>query len=91
MGTTMAKKRIVSREEEPYSRQIRAYTDLADMLKWVIEFENADRKDGEPLVTMASWIDPLLRPQVTAAYKQIAARAKVIKKAKGETDAAPDI
>jgi len=85
----MARKRIVEREEEAVSRQIRAYSDLADMLKWVVKLANTDREKDSPQVTMAGWIDPLLRPQIETAFRRIIDRVNTIKDAEGTEDSSP--
>ena len=88
MRITMARRRKSTGEDAPVSRQIRAYTDIADMLSWVIRLENADQDDG-PEITHAGWIDPLIRPQITAAFRKIVTRVNEIKRVEGIADQAP--
>lgn len=76
----MARKRIVQRETEDVSRQVRVYSDVADMLRWVCDMQTAEKG---VTVTMAGYLDPLIRPQIEADYARFAKKIETIKKAMG--------
>lgn len=58
---------------ESGTRQIRVYDDLADMIGEILEVEGG---------TAAAFIDPLVRPQITAKHAQLETEIQRIRKAK---------
>ncbi len=54
------------------TRHLRVYGDLADMVGWIVRIEKT---------SSAKLVDPLIRPQITARYKQIEKLVEQIKKA----------
>jgi hypothetical protein len=66
------------KDEDEGTRMVRLYTDLADMIGWIVKLS------GKKGYTAAQLVDPLLRPQIVARYDQIKPQVDKIKKAQAE-------
>jgi hypothetical protein len=64
------------------TRQVKLFSDLADMISWIVTLAN------DPKVTAASLVDPLLRPQIVARYERVRPQVERIKKAQAEAQKA---
>ncbi len=76
-GALMAsgRKKTKKDESEAAVKLVRINVDLAEMLSWIVKVKGG---------TVAEFLDPLIRPQVTTAYKQIEAVVLKAKKVEEE-------
>jgi hypothetical protein len=54
------------------TRQVRIHEDLADMLGWIIKLKGG---------SVATILDPLIRPQITAMHRELKPAIDAMKKA----------
>jgi hypothetical protein len=65
-----------AKSAEDGTKQIKLHADLVEMIGWLVLVG----KQEDPSLTAASYVGPLLRPQIAARYKEIADKVEKIKK-----------
>ncbi len=79
MAMGRPKKPSLAPVDESATKLVRIHADLADMLLWIARIEGG---------TVASLVDPLVRPQITARFKSIEAEVSKIRNAQIAADKA---